>query len=119
MRKPGDIDKAAREAARRCCPHGSDEAEARGAVNRRDPGVRWESVAERRIREAMERGEFDDLEGLGRPIADLDQPYDELWWVKKLCQREGIAWVPPAKEAKLSNRSREALMRARMRGRPR
>ena len=33
-------------------------------------------VAENRIREAIEEGQFDDLPGLGKPIADIDEPYD-------------------------------------------
>jgi hypothetical protein len=49
-----------------------------------------ESLIERRIREAMERGEFDDLPGAGKPIADLDQPEDELSWLRRWMKREGI-----------------------------
>ncbi len=49
-----------------------------------------ESMVERRIREAIERGEFDNLPGAGKPIPDLDQPEDELAWVKRWMKREGI-----------------------------
>ncbi len=49
-----------------------------------------ESMVERRIREAMERGEFENLPGAGKPIPDLDQPEDELAWVKRWMKREGI-----------------------------
>ena len=49
-----------------------------------------ESLVERQIRLAMERGEFVDLPGAGRPIEDLDEGYDPLWWVKKWAQREGV-----------------------------
>jgi len=45
-------------------------------------------LAERRISEAMERGEFDNLPGAGRPLADLDEPYDEWWWVRKWLGRQ-------------------------------
>ena len=51
---------------------------------------------ERRIREAQERGEFDDLPGAEKPLAGLDGPYDELWWVKSLMRREGLSYLPPA-----------------------
>jgi len=44
-------------------------------------------VAEKRIREAIEAGELDDLPGLGKPIAGIDEPYDPLWWVKGWMQR--------------------------------
>lgn len=50
---------------------------------------RYESLAERRIREAQERGEFDDLPGAGKPL-DLGDPYDEDWWIKSVLRREGI-----------------------------
>jgi hypothetical protein len=44
-------------------------------------------LAERRILEAIELGEFEDLPGLGRPIPDLDDPYDPDWWVKSWMKR--------------------------------
>lgn len=47
-------------------------------------------VAENRIREAMEAGAFDDLPGAGKPIPDIDEPYDELWWVRKWVERERL-----------------------------
>ncbi len=49
-----------------------------------------ESVVERQIRLAMERGEFSDLPGTGEPIEGLDDTYDPLWWVKRWAEREGI-----------------------------
>jgi hypothetical protein len=64
-------------------------------TERKPPGVAFESWVERRIREAMERGEFDDLPGAGKPIADLDQPHDELWWVKQKLRREQLSYLPP------------------------
>ncbi len=51
----------------------------------------FESVVERRIREAMERGEFDDLPGAGEPIPGAAEPYDPLWWVKSWIERERLA----------------------------
>lgn len=49
------------------------------------------------LRRAMERGEFDDLPGLGKPIEDLGAEHDPDWWVKKLVEREQITGVlPPA-----------------------
>lgn len=48
------------------------------------------------VRQAMERGEFDDLPGLGKPIEDLGVEHDPDWWVKKLVERENIALLPPA-----------------------
>ena len=48
------------------------------------------------MREAEERGEFDDLPGAGKPIPDLDKPFDELWWVKDKLRREGLSYMPPS-----------------------
>lgn len=52
-------------------------------------------LTEQLIRAAQERGEFDGLPGAGRPIPDLDAPWDELWWVRKWMQRENLR---PAEE---------------------
>jgi hypothetical protein len=50
-----------------------------------------ELVAENRIREAIEEGKFDDLPGFGKPIEDIDEPYDPDWWIKKWIRREGMS----------------------------
>lgn len=67
-------------------------AEERGPSSRHDAPTshRLESLADRRIREAMERGDFDDLPGAGKPLPDAGQPYDEMWWVKKWIAREQL-----------------------------
>ncbi len=44
-------------------------------------------IAENRIREAIAAGELENLPGLGKPIAGIDEPYDPLWWVKGWMQR--------------------------------
>jgi hypothetical protein len=81
---------------------------------RKPAGMGWESFVERQIREAQERGEFDDLRGKGEPIADLHQPYDELWWVRRKMQREGLSLVPPALALRREHeRTRERISRAR------
>jgi hypothetical protein len=49
-----------------------------------------ESLVERRIRLAAERGEFSNLPGHGKPIDGLDETYDPLWWVKRWTEREGV-----------------------------
>lgn len=48
-----------------------------------------ESWVEKQIREAQERGEFDNLPGAGKPLSGLDDP-DPDWWVKKMMAREGL-----------------------------
>ena len=59
------------------------------------PGVGFGTWVERQILEATARGEFDDLPGAGKPIPDLDEPHDELWWVKGKLRREQVSWLPP------------------------
>ena len=60
------------------------------------PGVRWETWVEKKIRESMEAGEFDNLPGSGEPIAELARPYDELWWLRKKLRDEKLSIDPPA-----------------------
>lgn len=67
--------------------------------NRPNDSVR-EPYVERLIREARERGEFDNLPGEGGPIADLDQPHDEFWWLRKWIERENLSMMPEALELK-------------------
>ena len=58
---------------------------------------RYESWVERQIREAQERGAFDDLPGAGKPIPGLTGREDPNWWVKGLLEREKLpAPLPPA-----------------------
>jgi hypothetical protein len=54
------------------------------------------SWVDQQIRIAMERGDFDDLAGYGKPIEDLGVEHDPDWWIKKLVERENIAILPPA-----------------------
>jgi hypothetical protein len=63
-------------------------------TTRKPPGVSWESWTERQIREGIERGEFDDLPGKGRPIAGIDGAHDDLWWVREKLRREQISALP-------------------------
>jgi hypothetical protein len=51
---------------------------------------RFEPFVQRQIREAAERGEFDDLPGSGGPIEDLDPDYDPEWWAKRFITREQV-----------------------------
>ena len=64
-------------------------------TERKPPGVSWETWIDRQIRQGMERGDFDNLPGHGKPIEDLDRPRDELWWVKDKLRREEVAFLPP------------------------
>ncbi|GIF20734.1 hypothetical protein BJ973_001360 [Actinoplanes tereljensis] len=60
--------------------------------------VHWyESSIDRQLREAAERGEFDKLKGLGKPLPDAGREYQEDWWVKDWLEREGATAgvIPP------------------------
>jgi hypothetical protein len=67
-------------------------------TQKKPPNMSWESFVERQIREAQDSGEFDNLPGIGKPIAELDKPDDELWWVKNLLKRERLSILPPSLE---------------------
>jgi Domain of unknown function (DUF1992) len=57
------------------------------------PNEPW---VERQIREAQERGEFDNLPGAGKPLHLQDEGED--WWIKGLIRRERLdmtAALPP------------------------
>lgn len=45
------------------------------------------------IRQAMSRGDFDDLPGYGKPLQLTDE-HDPEWWVKRLIEREQVKVVP-------------------------
>jgi hypothetical protein len=65
-------------------------------TQRKPPGIRFETWIDRQIRQAAERGEFDDLPGSGAPLADLDRPHDEMWWVKRKLRNENLSYLPPS-----------------------
>ncbi|GGJ12062.1 DnaJ family domain-containing protein [Streptomyces brasiliensis] len=66
-------------------------------TERKPPGVPFESWADKQIRDAQRRGEFDRLAGAGEPLPPgTDTSYDELWWVRRKLVREGLAVLPPA-----------------------
>ena len=79
-------------------------------TERKPPGVGFGTWVERQIREATERGEFDNLPGAGKPIEDLDRPHDELWWVKQKLRRENLSYLPPT--IALRKEAEDALLAA-------
>ncbi|HWU23851.1 MAG TPA: DUF1992 domain-containing protein [Nocardioides sp.] len=69
------------------------EAERKAARARIDQQHTW---VELQIRQAIDRGEFDDLPGAGKPIEGLGAEHDPDWWVKRLIEREKVVVLPPA-----------------------
>ena len=58
------------------------------------PCKTWDVWIEQLIQEAKDAGEFDHLEGKGKPIPGVEAPYDPDWWVKKLLAREKVSMLP-------------------------
>ena len=48
----------------------------------------FERLVDEQIRQAMARGEFDDLPGAGKPLADLDHQRQPGWFAEQLVRRE-------------------------------
>ncbi|GAA3612790.1 DnaJ family domain-containing protein [Microlunatus ginsengisoli] len=56
---------------------------------------RYESWVDRQVREAIERGEFDNLPGAGKPITGLNGRQDENWWIRQKLEKEDIRGALP------------------------
>ncbi len=61
---------------------------------RKPPNRNFSDWVDDQIRDAQERGEFDDLPGKGKPLKGLDGTHDELWWVKQWLAHEGVSYLP-------------------------
>jgi hypothetical protein len=91
-------------------PEAASAASECASSNRKPAGMRWESFAEHCIREAEAAGMFENLPGFGRPIAGIDEPWDENSWLKCKLREEGLSVVPPVLEARRAiERTREAI----------
>jgi hypothetical protein len=56
------------------------------------------------IQQAIRRGEFDNLPGSGKPLANLGQAYDPDWWIRQKIERERITGLgPPALTLRAEN----------------
>ena len=60
-----------------------------------DADVAIALLADLQIRRAIDRGEFYDLPGSGKPI-DLSDSHDPDWWLKRLMKREGLVMLSPS-----------------------
>ncbi|MEU0504218.1 DUF1992 domain-containing protein [Nocardia sp. NPDC005998] len=66
-------------------------------TERKPLGVTFESWIDKQIREATERGEFENLRGAGKPIPNSVD--DENWWLKSYLRGEGVradGLLPPS-----------------------
>ncbi|GAB3244073.1 DnaJ family domain-containing protein [Kineosporia babensis] len=60
--------------------------------------LRHEDWVERQLREARQRGAFDNLEGAGKPLRNLDRPFTAEQWAQDWVERSGgdmHAFLPP------------------------
>ena len=75
----------------------------------------WESIAERKIREAMEAGVFDDLPSRGKPIPLDKNPFADpsLWMAHHLLRVNGFApaWMEEARDIDDSTTKLHLLLR--------
>ena len=68
-----------------------------GAESARDRRLEYQARwVDLQVQRAIERGEFDNLPGMGKPIPDLDTTHDPDWWLKRFIEREQVTGVLPA-----------------------
>jgi hypothetical protein len=79
--------------------HGRDKLEAMDA---------WHFIAERKIREAMDEGAFDRLEGQGKPLDLSENPFEDPSerMANRLLKNNGLVpgWIEEAKEIAAESR---------------
>ena len=98
--EPETQDDPARERDRR-------EAERAAARARIEQQHTWVDL---QVKRAIERGDFDDLPGAGKPIEGLGEQHDPEWWIKQLIERERIAVLPPALQLRKDDAELDALL---------
>jgi hypothetical protein len=85
----------------------------RDAEGNRIVGGNWESVTERLIREAQERGEFSHLPLHGKPLPDTRNPYAGDWELAYGMLKNAHvapAWIESDKEVRSMRDRRDALL---------
>ena len=75
---------------------------------------RW---IEQQIRAGMERGEFEELSGRGKPLDGIEPGVevqrDEDWWLKAKLRRERLSYLPPTLAVRKElEQAREAIAAA-------
>ncbi|NYI79739.1 DUF1992 domain-containing protein [Nocardioides panzhihuensis] len=74
-------------------PQLDDAASKAAAAARMRDQTKWVDL---QVQQSMQRGDFDNLPGAGKPIKNLDRDHDPDWWVKQLVEREQIVVLPPS-----------------------
>ena len=56
----------------------------------------WQLIADAKIEQAIRDGQFENLDGFGKPL-DIDlSTMDDFWWLKEKAKREQLNLLPPA-----------------------
>ncbi|MFE3189951.1 DUF1992 domain-containing protein [Nocardia sp. NPDC059240] len=76
-------------------------------TERKPPGISFESFIDKQVREATQRGEFDNLKGAGQPIPA--GAADENWWLRNYLTREGASADGLLPESIILRRERERI----------
>ncbi|TQL66786.1 uncharacterized protein DUF1992 [Nocardioides albertanoniae] len=84
----------------------ADASKAAAAARMRDQ-VKWVDL---QVQQAVQRGEFDDLPGAGKPIKNLDRDHDPDWWVKQLVEREQIVMLPASVQLRKDDAALDDLL---------
>ncbi len=87
-------------------PLSDDESKA-AAASRIQQQQTWVDV---QLRAAMERGDFDDLPGAGKPIEGLGEEHDPDWWLKQLVEREQLVVLPPSVQLRKDDAELDGLL---------
>lgn len=66
-------------------------------------------LAEMHLRKAIERGDFDDLPGSGKPL-DLQDLHDPDWWLKAFMRREKLVVLPPSIQLRKDDAALDGLL---------
>ena len=56
-------------------------------------------IAEQKIKSAMQRGEFSNLPGFGKPIV-FENEHDPYWWIRQKLKHENLFQNPSVAETK-------------------
>ncbi|MFI5622362.1 DUF1992 domain-containing protein [Nocardioides sp. NPDC051685] len=88
-------------------PQLDDNASKAAAAARMQDQTKWVDL---QVQQSIQRGEFDNLPGAGKPIKNLDRDHDPDWWVKQLVEREQIVVLPRSVQLRKDDAELDALL---------
>lgn len=88
-------------------PHLDDAAGKTAAAARMREQAKWVDL---QVQQSIQRGEFDNLPGAGKPIKNLDRDHDPDWWVKQLVEREQIVVLPRSVQLRKDDAELDGLL---------